>query len=365
MIKIGLECSSFCNDRPTGIARYTTNLIKALLDNEEFQNDFYLQLLYKLSRFKNRNLRFLPSGITAKWHLGNILPFKKDYNIVHCTGSNMISWDKVKKIATIYDLAIFKEQFQYEAFSPKTFRDKKWNDYKIVARKADAILTISQSTKNDIVELLNYPEENIYVAYPGVDKMFFRKEIDKEQDNKILESLKISGDYLLFIGAVSVRKNLINIIKAYSISGLTEQYKLILAGGLSHGKEEILSTIKELKLENRIQLPGHLPDSALPVLYSNASAFLFPTFYEGFGLPILEAMSCRAPVVIGNIGAAPEIAQGYAIEVDPFDVDSIAEGIKRSLKVESSTLDEAERLARTFRWSRCAKETIKLYKQLL
>jgi len=365
MINIGIECSSLCTNRPTGIARYTTNLIDALLEAKDFEKIFNLELFYKLSRYENRNFRYLPSGIKTKWYFGNILPLKKGIDIFHCPEPKTIPWKKPKKVVTIHDLAIFKSRFQYENFSPKAFREKKRRDYEKAMRTVNSVITISQSTKNDVIELLKVPEEKICVVYPGVDKIFLRRDNNDIEDQEVLDSLEISDVYFLFVGAVSVRKNLVNLIKAFNISGLAERYRLILTGELSHGWEEIWSTIKGLKLEKRIQLLGYVPDSALPVLYSNAAAFLFPTFYEGFGLPIFEAMACGTPVMIGGEGAAPEIALGHAIVVDPHDVNSIAEGINKSLSVNASSLEEAKRYAGTFTWNRCVDKTINLYKQIL
>jgi glycosyltransferase involved in cell wall biosynthesis len=144
---------------------------------------------------------------------------------------------------------------------------------------------------------------------------------------------------------------------------VSNDINLVLAGNLSLGASEILRTIKDLNLEKKVNLIGYVPMNDLPCLYSEARGFLFPTFYEGFGIPILEAMLCRIPVLIGNRGAAPEIAGDYAVVVDPFDIESIAEGIKQVLEVDESSLAAAAEHAGKFTWAGCAEQTIEVYKR--
>jgi glycosyltransferase involved in cell wall biosynthesis len=199
----------------------------------------------------------------------------------------------------------------------------------------------------------------------GVDTEIYYPQKDDEKTKQILEKYKINYDYLFFAGAITVRKNLINLIRAYKESDISADLKLILAGNVSYGGEQVVAEIEQSGMSDRVKLIGYVPEDDLPVLYSSARAFLFPTYYEGFGLPILEAMACGTPVLIGNRGAAPETAGGLALKVDPFDVRSIAFGIDKIITMPESNIVNAIKYASGFSWGNCARATIDLYKKVL
>ena len=164
---------------------------------------------------------------------------------------------------------------------------------------------------------------------------------------------------------ISIRKNLINLIKAFKESGTYKDYKLVLSGGTSMGYDKILEEVNKSNLQNEVVFTGFVSDNELSDLFINAKAFLFPTFYEGFGMPIIEAMHYKVPVLIGDRGAAPEVAKHHAIHSNPFEVDSIAEGIKKVIEVNNNAIQEAAKYAATFTWDNCAKETVSVYNQLM
>ena len=167
--------------------------------------------------------------------------------------------------------------------------------------------------------------------------------------------------YFLFVGDISVRKNIINILKAYSISNLSNDFQLVLAGSMGMGKDLIEKTILDLNLNSRVKILNYVPNNILYSLYINAAGLIFPTYYEGFGIPILEAMKCKIPFLIGNIGAAPETAGGHGIKVSPFSVEEISEGIKSLLETTDFQIETAFKYANKFSWEKNAIETNKLY----
>jgi glycosyltransferase involved in cell wall biosynthesis len=359
MINVGIESTSLCAAHKTGIANYTYNLVNTLIAHKEFNKQYELSLLYKLSRYKKRNLRYLPDSINAYWHYASVLPFAKKFDIVHSPDAVFLNYKRAKKVVTIHDLAIFKTQNQIKGYTSEAFKLKMHKYLTTVSKNADAIITVSETTKRDFLELFDFNPNAIFVTHLGLRF--------KEQDRPIdLTSFSIQPKkYLLFAGAISIRKNILNLIKAYKLSGLQSDYKLVLAGSMSMGHDEIVEEIKKNKLENEIVITGFVSDENLQKLYKQAAAFVFPTYYEGFGLPIVEAMHAEIPVLIGNKGAATEIAGGYAVDCNPFDIDSIAAGIKRTIDLrDDKKLSEAKLFAEKYTWENCAERTIDVYNLL-
>ena len=361
MIKLGIEATSLCTPNRSGIANYTFNLINALLENQEFKTEFDLKLLYKLSRYKKRNYRYLPFEDVARWHFNQILPLQKNTDIVHSPDSILIDWKKPKKIVTIHDLAIYKTENQLKDYTSAEFRAKNFAFLKRVAKEADAILTVSECTKSDFLELFDYKPEQIIVTHLG-----FRLPATIASNDTLIKRFSISPkNYLLFAGLISVRKNIVNLLKAYKKSGVYQEYKLVLAGSFGMGHQTIMDEITNLGIAEHVILPGFVSDAELAALYANAKAFLFPTYYEGFGLPIVEAMMYGIPVMIGDRGAAPEIAGQHALQVNPFDIDSISNGIVRTINTTELQIAAARAHAAQYTWNNCAQKTIKVYQSLI
>jgi len=358
--KIGIEATSVCSQNRSGIANYTVNLIEALSNNELFGSKYNLDLLYKLSRIKKKQYCFKPQTYKPVWHYKSLLPFNKNYQLLHSTDNIFLNYSNAKKIVTIHDLAIFKSQNNIEGYTNEEFKNKTKEFLKTVTSKADAIVTVSQSTKNDLLELFNYPQEKVFVTHLGM------RLPQKHAATGILKKHQlIAKKYFLFTGMISIRKNLLNLIKAYKQSQIYNDYQLVLAGSHSMGFNKIMELVKKENLTDKIIFTDFISDAELADLYSNAKVFLFPTFYEGFGMPILEAMHYELPVLIGNAGSAPEVANGNAIECIPFDIESISNGMKMLLNVSNENIVAAKKHAQGFTWEKCADKTIEVYNRVL
>jgi len=361
MIKLGIEATSVCNPNPSGIANYTLNLIDGLLTDTDFKKQFDLKLLYKLSRYKKRNFRYMPFDGAAQWHFNNLLPLNRNFDILHATDNIIINWKRPKKVVTIYDLAVLQKQNLIEGYTTPEFRERSMKYLSDVAKKADAIISISENTKKDFLELFDYKEENIFVTHLGLRL----KQTSLKADDVLTKYNIQAKKYFLFTGMISIRKNIINLINAYKESGLSDEYKLILAGEMSMGADKIANEIEKNNLKGKAILTGFVSDNELPILYSNAKAFLFPTYYEGFGLPIIEALSYGTPVVTGNVGASPEVAGNFAELVNPFEVGSIAQGIREAALYSEKQIEEAKEYSKQFTWNRCVSQTVDVYKEVL
>lgn len=346
----------------TGDFRYAQYLIQGfkekgldfeLLDHPLFINrpniKIFLGSLLLERYLKDKNLSIVHN-------LDNQGPFlkRKDFN-------------GVKRVQTVFDISpviipetpnlIIKLNFKY--ILPRLIKN------------SDSIIVSSQSTKEDIISYFGTPEEKLNVIYLGVDRSVFSP---KKPDEKILKKYGINNDYLMYVGNDNPRKNLKTLILAYSeIFGEIEE-DLVLIGPIN--KNYIAKIIKgqgsvnlSEKLLDRIIIPGYVEFADLPALYSAASAFVFPSLYEGFGLPLLEAMACGTPVITSNNSSLKEVAGKAGILLDdplnPHQISGkileIVEDAELQKKYEKRGLLRVEK----FSWDRMVKKTIEVYKQVL
>ncbi|HJR15995.1 MAG TPA: glycosyltransferase family 1 protein [Gemmatimonadales bacterium] len=226
-----------------------------------------------------------------------------------------------------------------------------------VLRRADRFIAVSRYTADDLMRRSGVPASRIDVIYHGLDPLFSAvKQSSKEAE---------AGPYLLAVGGVSPRKNTRRLIEAFRAwrakGGHRAQFRLLITGTSLDSE-----FVRGAPLPEGVSLLGYVAKEDLPGLYAGAAAFLYPGIYEGFGLPIIEAMACGTPVVTSTTGAAPEIAGGAAVLVDPFDVESIARGIERvTLAPEGDRLSALGRQrVGMFDWSTAASETIEVYRML-
>ncbi|MFA6194037.1 MAG: glycosyltransferase family 1 protein [Parcubacteria group bacterium] len=218
-------------------------------------------------------------------------------------------------------------------------------------RWAKHIIAVSENTKKDLMKLYKVPEKKIEVIYEGAGDLELKTQSEKIPD----------GKYLLFVGRLEERKNIIGIISAFSILKKKHNipHKLVLAGKFGYGAESIKNKIENCEHKNDIILPGYISDEEKFELLRHADVFLFPTFYEGFGLPILEAQSVGTPVVTSDISSMPEISGNSAVLVDPKSPEEIAEAVHKLTSDESYKNDIIEKgleNVKRFSWEKCARE---------
>lgn len=228
-------------------------------------------------------------------------------------------------------------------------------------QKSSACIAISRATKVDLTRVFGVPEERIKVIYPGIDHTLFNLDnaADQGRREKLLHSMGINGRYLLYVGDSEPRKNLRRVLEAFA--GIAADIDLVLAGKRAPTDLRLQSWIKELGLGGRVLTPGFVADVDLPLLYGAATAFIFPTLYEGFGFPIVEAMACGCPVITSDISSMPEVADGAALLVDPLSVTAIRSAMQR-LTEDAGLRDRlaAAGLCRAadFSWEKSAAETL-------
>ncbi len=234
----------------------------------------------------------------------------------------------------------------------------RWN-----ARAASHILVDSQATEADLVQHYGVDSQKITVAYPGTDDS-----LKPVRDPSTLESTKarygIEGDYLLFLGTLQPRKNLGRLVEAFerfSAKQSSPDVQLVLAGKRGWRCQDLLGHIERQGLDRLIRLPGYVAAEDKAALLTGATGFLFPSLYEGFGLPILEAQACGCPVIASTTSSLHEVAGDAALLVDPRDVDAICEAIERLVEDQTLQADLSERgfvNVRRFSWRSCAQTVL-------
>lgn len=235
-----------------------------------------------------------------------------------------------KKVVFVYDMS-------YKTY-PETVRTRTKNMLNMAlkrsCKRADVIITVSEYSKSEIIRYLNVAQDKITVMPTGVDFTKYHPNYTQEEVKAVKEKYDITNDYLLYLGTLEPRKNITRLIQAYALlkEKKPEVPKLVLAGRKGWLYDSIFDTVLRLQLEEHIIFTGYIEAEDAPILMKGALAFLFPSIYEGFGMPPLEAMACGTPVLVSNTASLPEVVGDTGILVDPMSVESICNGIESLLE---------------------------------
>jgi glycosyltransferase involved in cell wall biosynthesis len=258
---------------------------------------------------------------------------------------------------------------------PQTFNRRSRTQLRLTVRhsvkRAARILTLSEHTRRDMIETYGTSPERI-TAIPLAAPSYFGRVREKRELQRVRHIYGIEGDYILCVSSIQPRKNLPRLVRAYESlrnkRGPGKLPKLVLVGKCAWLYDETLRSIEEGRMKDSIILTGYVPQSDLPALYSGSICFVYPSYFEGFGLPPLEAMKCGTPVIAGNRTSLPEVVGDAGILVDPFDVDAIAAAIERlidetDLRQQLSVKGVAR--SRLFDWNETARRTLNIYEQVV
>jgi glycosyltransferase involved in cell wall biosynthesis len=268
------------------------------------------------------------------------------------------------QVVTVYDLSFLL----YPAVFNRLNRLYLSTMTPISVRRARRVIAISESTKRDLVRLMHVPAEHVDVVYPALEPG-----IQRVEDGQSLAAFRrrhnLPERFILFVGTLEPRKNVAALVQAYSLlrrRGMSQA--LVLAGSKGWRYEEIFAAIEASGVAQDIILPGYVAREELPLWYSAADAFVYPSLYEGFGLPVLEAMACGAPVITSNVSSLPEVAGDAALLVDPADIGGLADAIQHvvsSSAVRSDMQARGMQRAATFTLDRMARATCAVYSRAL
>jgi len=257
---------------------------------------------------------------------------------------------------------------------PETFKRRSRTQLRLTvrrsARRATRILSLSEHTRRDIIETYRIDAEKVS-AIPLAAADHFRPVADNRELQRVRHKYGIDGDYILCVGSIQPRKNVARLIRAYALLrgnfSADKLPKLVLVGKCAWLYDETLRTLEKTGVKDTSVVTGYVPESDLPALYSGALCFVYPSYFEGFGLPPLEAMKCGTPVIVGNRTSLPEVVGDAALSVDPFDIEAIAAAITRLMN-NSALRDElsvrGQERARMFSWQHTAEETLKIYTEV-
>jgi glycosyltransferase involved in cell wall biosynthesis len=268
-------------------------------------------------------------------------------------------------VATIHDLA-----FEH---LPETFKRRSWMQMRMTvrhtAKTAAHIITGSEFSRQDIIETYKISPSRITVT-PGAAPAVFAPAKEAEIE-RVRRAYGIDDEYVLAVGSIQPRKNLVRLMAAYAHlrrrSGQAKLPQLVLVGKCAWLYNETLRSIDELELQKSVTLTGYVPETDLPGLYSGALCFVYPSYFEGFGLPPLEAMKCGAAVIVGNKTSLPEVVGDAAVLVDPFDVNAISTAIERVITdspLRAALQAKSLERAKLFDWRETARQTLAVYEKV-
>lgn len=402
-MKVGVDIRVLGKGRRTGVEDYTINLFSHLFPLDK---SIKYRLFYNGFKKPNLDYPFLKSSNTRMKILGfpnrifdlflRFLKFPKLDMLLNGVDIFLSPHflltpvsEKCKVVVIFYDLSFIRFP---EFFSkPKLF----WHKFvypRTQAKKADMIVAISQSTKKDLIDLYKVKSEKIKVIYPGIDEKF--KPIDKDDSSleRVREKYNLPDEFILYFGTIEPRKNVLGLIKAFeqiksqkskdkvSWRGFEGEVKrdkkrsfdfsnlhLVIAGSRGWLYDEVFEKAKESQYSKDIIFTGFVDEEDKVYLYNLANVFVYPSFFEGFGLPPLEAMSCGIPTIVSDKPSLPEVVGNGAIMVDPNNIDEISFAIREVLEnqdLRRSLKNQGLKRAKNFNWDEAANEFLKLFKKL-
>jgi glycosyltransferase involved in cell wall biosynthesis len=272
---------------------------------------------------------------------------------------------RTPSIITIYDLSFVL----FPNYFPRLNRAYLSLGTRLSIRRARRVIAISHSTKRDLVRIFHLPPENIDVVPPGVESVFFPNG-DGNAVELFRRAKNLPEHFVLFVGTLEPRKNIPRLIRAFASAKmhLALPHQLVIVGGEGWKDEEIDHAVMECHLPHDVILTGFVPAEELPYWYRAADAFIYPSQYEGYGMPLLEAMASGTPVVTGNLSSLPEAVGGAALLVDPHDEAAMEEAIGRVIKdqpLREELIIKGSDRAREFTWQRAARSTADVYRRAL
>jgi len=290
---------------------------------------------------------------------------KRGITVLHSPVNVLPEWvpQQCATVVTLHDLAFLR-------FPSVLTRAKRLYHRTFTLRsmqRATDIITVSDSTKRDAHELVGIPNERMHTVYTCIDERFSNV-VEEEEVQAFREQQGLTGGFLLYLGTLEPRKNILTIIDAYARlrKNYSIQEKLVLAGGKGWLYDTIFEKVQQLGLLEDVVFPGFVADTDQALWYHATSAFVYPSLYEGFGIPVAEALACGVPVVTSNVSSLPEAGMDIALSVDPSDVDALTQAIYKALtdaQFRNRCRTAASTVAQKFSAQRMVEQTIAVYEQ--
>lgn len=358
-----------------GVGRHIGSLVNALLKIDT-KNQYLLYVsdlnakYFEVRRNPRVELKFVPANRALRllWEQ-TLLPLdlrREKVDIFYGPAFTVPLFKTCKQVVAVLDLTWFKHRKKHIWIKQLYFRTL----IPLAVRQAERVIVISQSTKKDLTKILKTPKDKIAVTCLAADSMFQVIE-DIERLQSVVKKYNLPDQFILFLGVLEPRKNIPGLIKAFSKfkEDTSSPRKLVIGGGRSYGwkNEEIFQAIKNLKMEDEVIFTDFISEADLPAVYNLADLFVLPSFYEGFGLPILEAQACGCPVITSNISSMPEVGGDAALFVDPYDIKGLAEAMRRILtddKLKAEMIKKGFLNLERFSWEKTAQATLQVFEEV-
>lgn len=361
------------NKKPTGIQTYVLNILKLLasidrtnkytIQGTQFSkaelgiegNNFRIEKIPRHTIFGLIWRLWYRTGFAAQLSLS-----KPDLFL--STDVALPLYCPSPAIAIVYDITPLIVEGTYPWYAHALFK----NDISHAVKNADAIIAISQSTRNDLIHLLGAKPEKIHVIYPGYDDEVFKPEVQPHKVQSTMRKFNIPHKYILYAGTLQTNKNIPRLIEAFAFLKKEQRlpHKLVMIGKKAFGHEAVSAAIEKFATYEDIIITGYITREKLSLLMHGADVFVFPSLHEGFGIPPLEAMACGTPVITSNASSLPEVVGDAGILVDPYNIQEIAEAIYRVIS-DGNLREQLRRKglerARLFSWHKAAQEMLQLF----
>ncbi len=367
---IGFDGSRVFTSQRTGTENYSYHLLKALAKIDK--KNTYIVYIRPSVQYNAKdwpdNYKFQPLNFKFLWtQVGLALQtFKDDLDVLFVPAHTLpvIKRPGLKTVITVHDLG--------SEYLPQMHQLKQQLYLSYMQRyqlkSASKIIAVSKATKKDLVKRLGIEDKKIEVVYEGYNENL-KSQNSKLKTDTLVNSLRYYNlqpkTYYLFVGTVQPRKNLERLIIAFAKSQYSNS--LVIVGQKGWMSDQIYGLPKSLGIEKRVKFLGYVPDKDMQALYKGAIALTFPSLFEGFGLPILEAQACGCPVITSNVSSMPEVAGKGAIYVNPYSVDDIVKGMVKSqmANVKSQMVKAGYENVKRFSWEKCAVQTLDVLEQVL
>ena len=386
-MRIGIDARSILNPEKgdaIGVGHYTYQLIRHLLKIDK-ENEYVIFFDFRVrekdvKKFVGENvkIKFYPFSDYKKYLpgayseiLGTATLQKENLDVLHSTSAfNRIPIGYKGKVAvTFHDMSMFSIPQYLSAVK----RTKNKAVASMMAKKADKIIAVSNSIKDDMQKFLNINEEKTQVIYSGLDQRFFQQ--TEMAPGKVLGKYDITKKYILFLGTLEPSKNIARLLEAFAkFKTLQKQknagkfeYQLVLAGKRGWLSQEYLQIIKDFGLTKDVVFTGYVIGDELVPLFRNAEFFVMPSLYEGFGMTVLEAFATQTPAIIANVASLPEIVGEAGYLINPMDTVQLAEALEKFAsqpELRKSYIEKGLEQVRKFDWDKTAAETLDVYKGL-
>lgn len=374
---IGIDASRANKNYKTGTEWYSYHLIAELKKITDPKDQFVLYSREKLrgdlgelpQNWQSRVLNWPPKKFWTQARLSAEM-WRHPPEALFIPAHTLPPIHPKKVVTTCHDVAFLRLPRAYDWPALKYHKFA----IKFAVRHAEKIIAVSEFTKQELMEFFRISPDRISVVPNGYNNDRYKLIEDKEAIAGVLAKYNLSRPYLLYVGRLEAKKNTPGLIRAFNILKKSSEFlvqnsqlKLVLVGQPGVGFKKVSEAILENNLSSEVIMPGWVGEEDLPYLISGAAAFIFPSFYEGFGIPVLEAMACGTPVVASGIPVIREVAGEAAYLFDPYSPENIAEGISRVLTDDHLREDLKIRglvRAARFSWARCAKETYEVLKSV-